>query len=174
LGNSLGAKVVLAMVPLLSKWMDEIILLAPDGLKRKTWYDLAVYPAWGRNLFQRFIEKPEMVYRLAKILMHTGIISEKLFRYLQVQTATRQQRQKIFDTWMVLSELKVNLPAVVSALNDGSISCFIFIGRFDRVISVSRVESFLRKLNHGKLFMLQAGHQLITQSFHEELVNTWN
>ena len=51
MGFSMGGKIVLGAMHEMPGRVEEIYLIAPDGLKKNIWYNLSVYPSWGRKLF---------------------------------------------------------------------------------------------------------------------------
>src|SRR6185436_9777771 len=109
MGYSLGGKIVITAVGLFPSQIDEIILAAPDGVKNQVWYNLAVYPEWGRKIFLRFVKKPQRIFGIARMLNIVGIISDSLIKFLKVQTDTEEKRQKIYDIWTTIKDFETNL-----------------------------------------------------------------
>ncbi len=52
-GFSLGGKFVLATLEALPERTDEILFIAPDGIRTSFWYSLATYPSWARGSLKR-------------------------------------------------------------------------------------------------------------------------
>ncbi|MBK9732404.1 MAG: hypothetical protein IPO83_14205 [Chitinophagaceae bacterium] len=81
LGYSLGGKIVLATIPHFPSLIDSVLLAAPDGVVVNAWYNVAVYPEWGRKLFKRFVVKPSFIFRVARMLRFTGVLSESFLNF---------------------------------------------------------------------------------------------
>lgn len=169
MGYSLGGKIVLATVPHFPAQIDSIILAAPDGVKINAWYNIAVYPEWGRKLFNRFVTRPQLVFSMARLLKFTGILSERFFKFLQVQTNTEEKRRKVYDVWLTIKDFEVELRDVKALLNQYGIKSYIFIGKYDKVITEKIGEKFVRGLNQCKYVVLDKGHNLITEALNEPL-----
>lgn len=169
MGYSLGGKLVLSAILDFAAQLDEVILVAPDGVKENAWYNIAVYPDWGRKLFLRFVQKPDFVFGMARVLHFTGILSDRFFRFLQLQTNTMAKRRQIYDTWMALKNFSVNLTDVKSQLKKSGVHCFVFIGKYDMLITKQTGELFASGLPHCNLIILEKGHNLVTESLNEPL-----
>lgn len=169
MGYSLGGKIVLAAVKLFAEQVDSIILAAPDGVILHAWYNVAVYPEWGRKLFKRFVENPGFVFRLARLLRFTGILNQRIYKFLQVQTNTEAKRKRIYAVWMAMKNLEVDLPEVKELLNKYRIRSYVFIGKYDRVITRKTGDRFAHGLQDCHYVVLEKGHNLITESFNNPL-----
>lgn len=172
MGYSLGGKIVLAAVDLFPALIDEIILVAPDGVKTNAWYNLAVYPGWGRKLFRRFISKPQFVFSTARFLKSLGLLNKRFYKFLAIQTNTEAKRQQVYDVWMTIKDFETSLHHTKALLNHYAIKSFIFIGKYDRVITMEIGSKFAKGLNHCRCIILEKGHNLITESFNEPLKRT--
>jgi pimeloyl-ACP methyl ester carboxylesterase len=169
MGYSLGGKVALTIVSLFAKRIDSVILVAPDGVKQNAWYNVAVYPEWGRNLFKDFVEHPGFIFSLALFLKTVGILNKRFYRFLKIQTETKSKRQKVYDVWMAMRELETPLPQLKEMLNRYHIKSYIFIGKFDRVITARIGYRFSEGLLQCKYMLLEKGHNLITADLNEPL-----
>lgn len=169
MGYSLGGKIVLATIPHFAARIDLIILAAPDGIKNNAWYNIAVYPEWGRKLFNRFVTRPKFVFTTARLLKSTGILSARFFKFLQVQTNTEEKRRKVYDVWLAIKDLEIDLEAVKSLLNHYQIKSYLFIGKYDIVITEKIGAHYTSGLHQCHYVVLEKGHNLITASFNEPL-----
>jgi len=169
IGYSLGGKIALATVEFFASQIDEVILLAPDGVKINAWYNVAVYPEWGRKLFYRFVKKPAFVFTTARLLKFAGLVSTRFHKFLHLQTDSEEKRQKVYNVWLTIKDLEVELPHVKSLLNKYDIKSYIFIGKYDRVITIKIGTRFARGLKHCKFLKLDKGHNLFTESLNEPL-----
>ena len=170
LGYSLGAKLVLAAVHDFAPQLDEIILVAPDGVKRNAWYNIAVYPTWGQALFRRFVQKPGFVFTAGKMLKAMNILDERLVRFLQLQTDTQEKRQMVYDVWLCMKDFETDLDQTKRLLLQFNIPSFILIGKYDRIITIKTGERWTRHLANSQLTILEKGHNLITESLNEPLM----
>jgi pimeloyl-ACP methyl ester carboxylesterase len=169
MGYSLGGKLVMAAIQDFAPKIDEVILVAPDGIINKTWYNIAVYPKWGQKLFYRFVENPRFVFTTARMLRKLHVVHERLFKFLEVQMDTQEKRRKIYDVWLAVRSFETHLHHTKSLINEYHIRSFIFIGKYDRVITKKIGKKFSHRLSNCKYIILDKGHNLITESFNEPL-----
>jgi pimeloyl-ACP methyl ester carboxylesterase len=162
MGYSLGGKIVLTAVTLFASAIDEIFLIAPDGVKISGWYKFAVYNRWGQRSFSRFVKKPELLFSVARILNRFKLVGDSSFKFLQVQTDTETKRQKVYDVWLTLRDFQFSLHEVKESLNQYEIKSFLFIGKYDRLITTTMAKTFFTGLNHCKPLLLESGHNLMS------------
>lgn len=169
MGYSLGGKLVMAAVQDFAPKIEEVILVAPDGITNNTWYNIAVYPKWGQKLFNRFVENPGFVFRTARVLRALHILHERLFKFLQTQMDAQEKRRKIYDVWLAVRSFQTNLHSAKALINEYHIRSFIFIGKYDPVITQKIGKKFAHGLSNCRYIILDKGHNLITESFNEPL-----
>ncbi len=67
-GFSMGGKFVLATLENFADHVNEVTLIAPDGIKTSFWYSLATYPLFFRKIFENIIHQPKPYYCSTKDL----------------------------------------------------------------------------------------------------------
>lgn len=169
MGYSLGGKLVLSAVLFFAAQLNQIILVAPDGVKANAWYNIAVYPAWGRWLFLRFVDKPQFVFHIARILKFSGVLSSRFYKFLQMQTNTRAKRRKVYDSWLTLKDFETNLDEIKSMLNQYEIKSYVFVGKYDMLVTPETGAKFADGILHCRLIILEKGHNLVTEALNEPL-----
>lgn len=63
LAFSMGAKFALTAVEAFPDQVEQVWLIAPDGLQRQFWYSLATYPPWMRGVLGRAVLRPQRLLR---------------------------------------------------------------------------------------------------------------
>ncbi len=166
LGFSLGARLAMSAVAQRMP-VDQLVLLAPDVLGPKTWYDIAVYSAWGRALARLFILRPEPFWALASGLVALGWMPPSLIRFAQTYTQTRVERQRIIDTWMALRQIKIVVPEWIRLVNQSSIKIVLIAGRYDKIIHQKSLHQFKELVPACRLIILDKGHNLLTEELNQ-------
>ena len=169
MGYSLGGKLVLSAILNFASQLDSIILIAPDGVKANAWYNIAVYPEWGRRLFLRFVQKPQFVFHIARILRFIGVLSQRFYKFLQMQTNTQAKRRKVYDSWLTLKDFAVKLEHAKSLLNQYRVKSYVFVGKYDMLITPATGAKFADGLLDCELIVLEKGHNLVTEALNEPL-----
>jgi pimeloyl-ACP methyl ester carboxylesterase len=158
MGFSMGGRFVLATLEAFAHRIDELTLIAPDGVKTSFWYSLATYPGWTQKLFRQMVFQPEQFHALAAGLHRLRLVDKGLLRFAESQLQTPAQQQRVYDSWLVFRELRFSNKKTAGILLEKKIHFRLFVGRYDRIITVANMRSLLRFLPQNCLTVLESGH----------------
>lgn len=164
LGFSLGGRVALSLLETMPERISRAILIAPDGLKPRPWYRALASSPWGRARYRSFIARPQRVHGIAHALKRTGLLRDKMHRFIIGQTDTRPKRELLHDVWLSYRHLEVDLFDVVANLREHGIRLDMIFGEFDSVIK-SRLGHKLAAFAPEviQVHEVPLGHQLLTK-----------
>lgn len=170
LGFSLGGRVALCLLETMPERISRAILIAPDGLKPRPWYRALASSPWGRARYRSFIARPKRVHGIAHALKRTGLLRDKMHRFIIGQTDTRPKRELLHDVWLSYRHLEVDLFDVVANLREHGIRLDMIFGEFDSVIK-SRLGHKLAAFAPEVITVHEVplGHQLLTTGTSELL-----
>jgi len=157
-GFSMGGKFVLATLEAFPANIDEIFLLAPDGIKTSFWYSLATYPIAFRNLFKSMIDHPERFYTIAHFVNKIGLIDKGILRFVESQMDTHEKRERVYSSWVTFRHFKFNMTEVAKIINAHHIKVTMIVGKYDKIITVQNMKLLLDKLPSHQLKILDTGH----------------
>ncbi|TXK51582.1 alpha/beta hydrolase [Pontibacter qinzhouensis] len=163
MGYSMGGKFALALVEQMSEKLNELHLIAPDGIQTSFWYNMATYPGWMQQLFKRTVLKPAPFFRFLKVMHRLKLVSKGLLRFARHQMDTRQRRLRVYRSWIGFKYLRFDNKAIIEKLNQQQVPVTVYLGQFDKVIAPKRFEAFVQALDKGKLKVLQTGHTHLLQ-----------
>lgn len=163
MGYSLGGKMVLSQLEFFSKQVESVFLFAPDGIVSSGFYNLAVYPKWGRGIFSFTVKYPRWFFLLLKILHEVRIVSEPLYVFTISQMNTFEKRQRIKNVWLVLREVKIEIKKVIKILNEEKIPLLLVYGKYDAVIKSKDGKNFAEKIKAITFVELDKGHRLVKE-----------
>lgn len=161
LGFSMGGKCALYTVKSFAPQIDELFLLASDGIKTNKIYNVAVYPKWGRELFKTTIKHPGWLFTIIKIANACKLLSPWLRKFSEVHMETKQKRERLYNTWISMAEFNPDIRLVKENINAHNVKTFLFFGMRDEVIPVSVGENFAAGLTNCTLTKLERGHYFI-------------
>ena len=165
LGFSLGGRFALASVEIFSSRIDQLFLIAPDGITRNVWYRLATGSAPGRWLFGYVLYHLSLLIRSGRALVWFGLLNRSLLRFAEVTLATPRQRTQAYQSWTRFRLLQPDLQAIGNLLNNSSIRVCFFTGALDRIVPGFYVLPLTKRLTQYTLTVLPARHnQLIDQA----------
>ncbi|MBK7567460.1 MAG: alpha/beta hydrolase [Chitinophagales bacterium] len=163
LGFSMGGKCALYISKNFSSQIDELILMASDGIRTNKLYNVAVYPKWGRQLFRTTIKYPGWFFGFINITRKLNLISPWLYKFTYNHMETREKRQRLYDTWISMGTFNPDIDLVKEKLNEYKIPVFLFFGLRDEVIPIEVAEYFAKDLLRCKLTKLDRGHYFIDE-----------
>lgn len=174
-GFSLGGKIVLKLVELTPGKIDQILLLAPDGLKTNPLYWFVTNTVLGKEFFELIIRFPQPVLYTSKILSALRLMNKKIDAFVSAQLNTRQKREKVLKTWITFKLLTPNLKDVRSKIWRYHINPMLVFGKHDRVIHPKLAKKLSGdNCSTAQVVMLDAGHNLTTKERALELGDKLN
>jgi len=165
LGYSLGGKFVLATLESFPERIEQIFLLAPDGIKSSFWYTLATYPVLLRLFFKSMILKPGRLQFIISLLQILHIVDNGLLRFVQSQMDTQHKRERVYYSWVVFRHLKFAMRKIAFLINGNSIGLTVIVGGHDKIIKAKNMQHLLRHVPNHQFEILDTGHNgVITKS----------
>lgn len=162
-GFSMGGKFALATLEAFPHQVKKITLLAPDGIKTNFWYSLATYPIAFRHLFKSMINRPQRFKALENFALKVRLIDKSLLRFVESQMNTPEKRERVYYAWVVFRHLKFNMKTIANIINSNKINITLFVGKYDKIITVKNMDLLLNKLDDYKLGILETGHNGVIQ-----------
>ncbi|MEJ0032227.1 MAG: alpha/beta fold hydrolase [Bacteroidota bacterium] len=153
LGFSMGGKFALATLEAFPDRVNEIILLAPDGIKTSSWYSLATYPIAFRKLFKSMIENHSRFLRIATTAKKLGLIDKGVLRFVETQMDTEEKRKRVYYSWVVFRHVDVDIDKIKKIIHDNNIKLRLIVGRYDKIIKAENMKRLTSKIE-----ILDAGH----------------
>lgn len=163
IGFSMGGRFALATAEAFSQRIQELILLAPDGITISPWYRLATSTGWGRRLFRYVLKHMPVLHRLGQFFSSTGLINRSVLRFAESTLATPEQRESVYNAWVYFRKLYFDHRKLSKLLNNQPIRTRFFVGYFDQVLPVSFIAPLTRRLQSYELTVLKTGHNRLIE-----------
>ena len=163
MGFSMGGKFALTLVECMPERIDELFLIAPDGIKTNFWYNIATYPGWLQQLFKRTVVKPELFFGLLRMLDKYNMVHKSMLRFAHYQMDSTPKRLRVYRSWVGFRELNFDIRKIVQLLNRHQVPVTMFVGEYDQIIAPKRVAVFVDALEKGELVVLKTGHSYLLQ-----------
>lgn len=158
LGFSMGGKFALVSLELFPRQVEQIILLAPDGIKTSFWYSLATYPLVLRKFFKSMILKPGRLHAVTSMLNTMHLVDKGLLRFAESQMATREKRERVYYSWVVFRHLQVDIHKIAKLINSHSIQLLMMVGKHDKIITARNMNHLLRLVPNHQFEIVDTGH----------------
>lgn len=163
LAYSMGGRIAMKTYELMPERITSMILIAPDGFKRNLLYRFASGTAIGKSIYRSIIDNPGWLFGLAKALNKTGLLSDKLHRFVHVHLDTKFKRQQVHDAWLIYRLFFSDLRELANAYKKHQFIPVLIFGKYDSVIRPRLAENFnLKTDSNFPVHILPAGHRLMT------------
>lgn len=162
MGYSLGGRICLTIAQLVPTNIQELILLAPDGIIKGRWYVFTTHTWIGRWLYRRFMNNNELFFKLLSLLRKKGLISQKIHDFVRNNTATKERQRLVYEVWLFLRRIEPDLRKLGQKLTKTSPPVLACFGKYDKIILPINGERLKKHLPWAKAKVLNAGHRLMT------------
>ncbi len=164
MGFSLGGRIALSLLETMPERIPQAVLIAPDGLKTRPWYRALASSAWGRARYRSFIERPERVHRIASMVRTTGLMTDKMHRFIIGQSDSFAKRELLHNVWLSFRHIEPDLEKVAANARRHALPITLVFGAKDSVIKPELAARLQPKApDHITTVILDAGHQLLTE-----------
>ena len=163
-GFSMGGKFVLATLDTFPDRVTQLLFIAPDGIKTSFWYSLATYPGWTQQVFRKVVLNPRRFQQFTALMQKAGLADKSLVRFAQSQLLTRQQRLRVYYSWLLFKDLSYDMEAIAHLINTRNIAFRMFLGKYDRVITKKNMHLLLKHLTCPELHLLESGHNTLIEN----------
>ena len=168
---SIGAKLALILVEEYPDLIDEIILMAPDGLSIYKGFHFLTDQPLGRYFFNRATKSKWLTPALLKNLKRTRFIDDNLYTIAYNEIDTEKKRLDVYYTLNLIKQLKPDIVKVANFINQHKITCTLIFGRDDKLFPKSPAMPFISQLENANVHEVPLGHWLVVPALDEYLLN---
>lgn len=157
-GYSMGGRFALATLSLCANQIDELFLIAPDGLVEGFWFKFATKNKTQRGLFKAVLKSYPTFLIIANSLSKLGFLNKGLLKFAKAHLHSKTERNRVYNTWTSFKELRLSPTKLNQALEDYKINCFLILGNCDRVIPIKRIEPRMTESHWLKIQKIPVSH----------------
>jgi pimeloyl-ACP methyl ester carboxylesterase len=168
LGHSLGGRLWLSLLPHFPTQIQQLILLAPDGLNTEgmaliDWMPFAM--RWG---FSKLLGYPGSLLKIAQLLRQLSILSPFSYRYLKYQLMDQDRLRSMKRTWLSLAYFPMNKTIAHKNIQSTNIPTHVYLGTKDDIVPAEKLRSIFRKLSQVKIIECDTDHRGVIIEFMKE------
>lgn len=162
---SMGGRFALATVEAFADRVEELILLAPDGITEDPKFIFATRYGFTRKIFKSIVQNNKRFHSFANALAYTGIVHKKVIKFAKMMVDTPQKQVQIYRAWIGFHKLRFNIQKLSELINNQGIRVKIFMGKYDHLLPFHRILPLTKKLKNVELIELESTHgQLIEKA----------
>lgn len=161
-GYSMGARVALSVYQLIPQRVQQLVLLAPDGIKMNGWYWLATQTTTGNKLFRYCMKDPRLFFGVTSKLKALNIINMGVYNYVQKHLREPEMRSRLYAIWTLMRKIRPDIPVVQSLVKTHQTSVILLYGKYDHIIRFATGERFKKEVDaFCHLHVLHCGHRML-------------
>ncbi len=168
---SIGSNIALILLEEYPDLIDEIILMAPDGLAAFKGFSFLQHHTIGRFLFKVVVKTNWVVPAILKTLKRFKLIDDSLYTIAYNEIDTAKKREDVFYTLNLIRYLQPDMKNVAQLINQYHIKCLLIFGRDDLLFPKKPVMAFIDLLDEPEVHEVPMGHWLVTAALDTYLVN---
>ena len=168
IGFSMGGKYALSIISSFPDMVDKVILVAPDGIKKDFWYQLATRSIAVRWIFRKVVDHPEILRKTAFLLDRLNLVDGRVRKFALNEMNTREKRIRVYQSWIFHRHLFVNLGEIAEKIRREKIEVVFVLGKHDRIITPKYIIPLKKLLTASEVKELSCGHTTLLQRFQEK------
>ena len=162
---SIGARLAYSIVNDFAQKIENVWLLAPDGIVQNFWFAFATKNGFNRRIFSYFMQNPQVIFSTARLLKSLRLLDPSMQKMIALSMATEDKRAQVYWTWTFLSPLQSSLGKLAGIAKQNGLEIEIFLGEKDRIIPQSAVKKKANGKEKIKVISLQSGHTDLINNF---------
>ncbi len=161
LGYSLGGRFAICTAILKSDQIDELTLIAPDGIFLTPWYKLVTTP--GLRLFLKYLLlRSDRLEQLIKINKRTKLVNAYVADFVQKEMGDEENRKRIYLSWNCFKYLGYTKKELAATFGKAKFNRKIILGSKDYVIHPKDISPIIENMGSFQVHILPLKHhQLI-------------
>jgi pimeloyl-ACP methyl ester carboxylesterase len=164
-GFSIGGRFALATLEAFAGQVDNVFLIAPDGVSEHPLYTLASRFWPTRMIFKKLLQYPAVLFKTSNLLQKAGFISNGLNIFTQKVLDSPQKRQSVYHSWVSFRKLRFDIPDLFNSTEQNKVTIHLFVGKFDKLLKPKHVRKLAHLLPDRQYHELKSGHtKLVAQT----------
>lgn len=160
MGYSMGGRVCLTITELMPESVDQLLLIASDGLVFNPLYFLVTKTFFGKRLFRSFLSQPARYTHYIDWMRSRKWIDESRYKFAMYYLGSDRDRNFLLNVWRDMSLIVPNMKKLKAVVRRNNIPIYMFMGSYDRVIPVRNAWRFMEGIPSARLYVLEKGHRV--------------
>lgn len=162
LGFSMGGRIALHLLQIIPSQIERIVLLAPDGLRTRSWLWLTTHTWAGSRLFDYTVHHPNWFLRLTRFLQRRGTITKNVSNFVHYYLEDQEERMRLYGRWIIMKKFKPHSSSLKKIIAKHNIKVRMLFGSYDRIIHYASGQQFLKRIEeYATVRIVEAGHDLL-------------
>ena len=163
IGFSLGGRFAITTSLSFYDKIDQLYLIAPDGIFLTIWFKLATH-SMTRWLFKYLMLNPEKLDRLITINERLRIVSPYIGDFVKKEFGDAANRKRVYVSWNHFKTIGYKRRELIQLFNKHSFDRTIILGGKDQVIRPNQILPIIKKMGGFNVNVLPLKHHQLVKS----------
>jgi pimeloyl-ACP methyl ester carboxylesterase len=163
-GYSMGARFALATYNGFPKRIEQLILVAPDGIRKHFTYSLMTSFFISRRILRYIVINPKPYQFLLALLLRLRIVDKGVLKFSETQMQTRAMRRRVYYSWTMFRKLYLPINSTLSNIEHYATKVELVIGAYDRVVEMDDIAPLARRFPES-VIILPNGHTALLKAW---------
>lgn len=165
----MGGRFALVTAQEFAARIDEVLLLAPDGVTQDPWFELGTSSRLGRVLLRFFLTNTRFFMSLGHGLVRLGVLDAALLRFVEATMKTPDQRDQIYRSWTGFRTLTNDMTNFAKAMTNYNVRVRLFLGQYDAVLPRKQTRPLEEALPDCEVVVIATGHTSLVRRVSAQL-----
>lgn len=169
LGYSMGGRLALSIFNEAPNKFEKILLLCPDGLHENFWHFVSTQTWAGNILFKKTMQHPGWFFNLMDGAHEVKLLNKSILKFAHHYLDDPKARDLLYKRWSLFRKFVPSISAVKKNILKHKTPLSLVFGNYDRIILSKRSDSLKKNNSFVKVFVLDAGHQILREKYAPEI-----
>ncbi len=165
LGYSMGGRVALQLIEVIPDKIERVVLIAPDGLHKNSWYHFTTQTMIGNRLFNYIVNNPVWLFNTINLAGKFKILDANVLSIAHYYLGDKSQRLLFYNRWITMRKFKPNLLRIKSIIHKNKIPVRFLFGKYDEIILSERSEIFKKDKENIQIHIIEGNHRLMQEKY---------
>lgn len=170
LAHSMGGRFVQALLPHFTEQTEELLLIAPAGLRQEIIYNKMLLNVPIREFLKWTLLQPFWFLSMLRFVRRMGWIHQSFYQFIELHFSSRHRIDRLFDTWISLYHFPIQPRKFESLIRDHALQLRLIYGKTDRITPVKDALRFVQDLPDAQVFEVPGDHFLLRASLNQPLL----
>lgn len=171
---SFGSRFAMRLMNAVPHKIQQVILLAPDGITNNIWFSFATQTKLGLNTLKFLTQKTHLLKKLLDSVYKWKWIGKDTYALINVQLKDNRFSRQLYHTWRAMSKFDPTPKSWAKTANQFQIPVSIYLGKKDTLIQANSVIPFTKKLHQVNVHEIKGKHNKVLQKWIKQIdIEEW-
>jgi len=162
LGYSLGGRFAISTAMEFPNQINEMILVAPDGIFLTPWFRLATTPGL-RWAFKFLMVHPNVLEGLIKFNDRSQLVSPYIADFARKEMGDLENRERVYRSWNHFKSLGYSHKELIHRLNQSTFQKKLIVGEKDQIIQPQGILPIVKRIEGLEIHRLPLKHHQLAK-----------